>query len=126
MVKNVLAGLVIILLGYGGLAVLFNHDYSVQLLAEPLPSRELEKQQAAFQPTTVRVLIIDGGGVKGILSLMILKYFEQKSGKTVSELFDFFSGTSTGSIIVSALNLPNPQGKARFTVDEVVRLLTEQ
>ena len=53
----------------------------------------------------VRVLIVDGGGVDGIMPLVVFQYLEKKSGRPISSLFDTFIGTSTGSIIISSLNI---------------------
>lgn len=60
---------------------------------------------------TVRILVVSGGGVNGVIPLAYLRYFEEKTKKPTSQLFDFFVGTSTGSIIVSILNAPNANGK---------------
>jgi patatin-like phospholipase/acyl hydrolase len=47
----------------------------------------------------VRVLSIDGGGVRGYLPALLLGEFERRAGKPASELFDLIVGTSTGGII---------------------------
>ena len=58
----------------------------------------------------VRILTIDGGGVRGIIPITILESMEEKLqmnlGKKVSlaEYFDIMAGTSTGGIIVLGLN----------------------
>ena len=46
----------------------------------------------------VRVLTLDGGGVRGIVELAILEELEQRVGLEVpiKELFDLIVGTSTG------------------------------
>ena len=46
----------------------------------------------------VRVLTLDGGGVRGIVELAILGELERRVGLEVSitELFDLIVGTSTG------------------------------
>ena len=50
-----------------------------------------------------KILCIDGGGIRGVFSLEILKMFQEDLGKDVFQKFDCFSGTSTGALIVSAL-----------------------
>ena len=37
-----------------------------------------------------KVLSLDGGGVRGLASVIFLKQLEKETGKTVFELFDFF------------------------------------
>lgn len=59
-------------------------------------------------PTTVRILSIDGGGVRGIIPATVLATLERIAGRPVHELFDLISGTSTGGIIAAALAGPNP------------------
>ncbi len=52
---------------------------------------------------TYKILCIDGGGIKGVFSLEILKMLQEDLGKDFIQSFDCFSGTSTGALIVSAL-----------------------
>lgn len=61
---------------------------------------------------TRRVLALDGGGVRGLLTLGILEELEmelrQRAGRAdyrLSEYFDLIGGTSTGSIIATGLAL---------------------
>lgn len=49
-----------------------------------------------------KILSIDGGGIKGLYSAVILADFEEKYGK-LSGHFDLICGTSTGGIIALAL-----------------------
>jgi hypothetical protein len=49
------------------------------------------------------VLALDGGGVRGILSLHVMAAFEKHFGKPACEFFDMFAGTSTGAIIAALL-----------------------
>ena len=69
----------------------------------------------------VRVLCVDGGGIKGLLPLQAIKDLEEKTGKPVSELFDLMVGTSTGGIIVSSLAVPGPDGKPKWSADELIQ-----
>ncbi|KAJ5067043.1 calcium-independent phospholipase a2-gamma [Anaeramoeba ignava] len=63
-----------------------------------------------------RCLSIDGGGIRGIIPLVILCEIEKKTNKSISELFDFISGTSTGGIIALALSIRElKQNNDKFT-----------
>ena len=60
------------------------------------------------------ILSIDGGGMRGLIPARILKNLEQKmrklSGKDdlhLSDVFDFFAGTSTGGIMVCGYLTPD-------------------
>lgn len=50
-----------------------------------------------------KLLNIDGGGVRVYFSLLILNYIEEKTGKEIIDLFDYYSGVSASSILLSAL-----------------------
>lgn len=65
-----------------------------------------------------RILSLDGGGVRGILSLGILGEIERRlrrrSGKAdfrLADYFDLIGGTSTGSIIAAALAMGRSVGE---------------
>ncbi|MBX9746235.1 MAG: patatin-like phospholipase family protein [Hyphomonadaceae bacterium] len=70
-----------------------------------------------------RVLALDGGGVKGILTLGMLKPLEEELRRRaggsaafrLSDYYDLIGGTSTGAIISTALALG-------MSVDEVIEL----
>lgn len=57
-----------------------------------------------------RILALDGGGIRGIFSLQILKRIEElfrdqrrQPDLVLADVFDMFAGTSTGAIIASGL-----------------------
>ena len=54
-----------------------------------------------------RMLALDGGGIRGLLTLGILELIEKfiagRTGKALHEYFDYIAGTSTGAIIAAGL-----------------------
>lgn len=50
-----------------------------------------------------RALVIDGGGLKGIIPATVCKKIEEKEGKAICKVFDLICGTSTGSVIGGTL-----------------------
>ena len=74
-----------------------------------MQQRELRKYEKTGGETTPhsfrgsRILFLDGGGVRGLLQIEILEQLERKTGKKVTELFDWIVGTSTGAIVTLAL-----------------------
>jgi uncharacterized protein len=62
----------------------------------------------------VRVLAIDGGGIRGLIPALVLAELERRSGKRVFELFDLIAGTSTGGILACALCAPEPLPAAQL------------
>jgi uncharacterized protein len=55
----------------------------------------------------VRVLSIDGGGIRGIIPALVLAELEGRAGRRTFELFDLIAGTSTGGILACALCAPD-------------------
>lgn len=60
-----------------------------------------------------KVLSLDGGGSKGMYTLGVLREVEKLIGRRLNTEFQLFYGTSTGSIIASALALG-------YSVDEII------
>ncbi|MCA0371007.1 MAG: patatin-like phospholipase family protein [Proteobacteria bacterium] len=76
-------------------------------------------------PRLVRILSIDGGGVRGVIPLTILSEIERRTGKPISESFDVITGTSTGGVIALSLSAPADDGTGpRYTADELLALYT--
>jgi len=53
----------------------------------------------------LNILVLDGGGSKGVYTLGVLKELELKLGKPLCEHFGLIFGTSTGSIIAALIGL---------------------
>ena len=53
--------------------------------------------------TKFKILACDGGGIRGLITAVILERLEQKLDKPLKNYFDLFAGTSTGSIIACAI-----------------------
>ncbi|MHC1776149.1 MAG: patatin-like phospholipase family protein [Lentimicrobium sp.] len=69
----------------------------------------------------IRILSIDGGGIRGILPGVILTYIEErlmaKEGKDarISDYFDMIAGTSTGGILTCTYLLPGSDSAGKPT-----------
>src|SRR6187397_800544 len=64
-------------------------------------------------PGPRKMLALDGGGIRGVLTLAMLKEIERQVGKPLGEYFDYIAGTSTGAIIATGL-------ATGMTVDELL------
>lgn len=115
--------LMIILLFISG-NLLYNHYYS----KSPHFTKQYDKPgnpdltQSNLNQSIVKILIINGGGVDGLMPLYVLQYLEKQTGKPISELFDLFVGTSSGSIITSSLNIPDENGKPKFSTTDIINV----
>ncbi len=88
---------------------------------------QLDNWDEKFAPVKPRKLLaLDGGGIRGVMSLEILRRIEQDLAKATGQgdafrlgnFFDYIGGTSTGAIIAAGLAL----GK---TVQELSEFYTE-
>jgi patatin-like phospholipase/acyl hydrolase len=70
----------------------------------------------------VRILSIDGGGIRGVIPATLLDYIERQKGRPICELFDLIAGTSTGGIIALGLTMPGDAGKPRWSAAELLGL----
>jgi patatin-like phospholipase/acyl hydrolase len=68
------------------------------------------------------ILSIDGGGLKGLIAIRILKIIENIIGKRVTEIADLLAGTSTGGLIISALTVKNEKNKPLYDLDHIANL----
>ena len=69
----------------------------------------------------MRVLAIDGGGIRGLIPALVLAELERRSGRRVFELFDVIAGTSTGGILACAMCAPDP-----LPAEEVAAIYQEE
>lgn len=83
-----------------------------------LPKELHSKTYTKSKP--LRVLSLDGGGVRGIIPARILFEIERRTNKPISELFDLIVGNSTGGIIALGLTTPDINNRPKYTAEEVL------
>lgn len=62
----------------------------------------------------MKVLSIDGGGIRGIVPAVVLAEIEARTGRPIAQLFDLVAGTSTGGILGCALTVPQARPAAEL------------
>ncbi|XP_071533326.1 calcium-independent phospholipase A2-gamma-like [Panulirus ornatus] len=67
----------------------------------------------------IRLLTIDGGGIRGLVALEVLRKIEEEAGYPVYKLFDYICGVSTGAILAVLM------GVHRIPLDECETLYRE-
>jgi uncharacterized protein len=77
-------------------------------------------------PTPFRILAIDGGGMRGVVPLEVLKFIEKRYGKKIYELFDFIAGTSTGGLIACGLVVSEDGKTPQYTLNDLEKIYTER
>ncbi len=77
------------------------------------------------QPSKKKLLSIDGGGIRGVLALGVLKKIEdilkaesRQLSFRLADYFDYISGTSTGAIVATALSIG-------MAVDDILKFYRE-
>jgi uncharacterized protein len=79
----------------------------------------------------VRILSIDGGGIRGIIPALVLAEIERLTGRPACELFDLIAGTSTGGIIALGVTVPgeggpDAGGKPRWSAHDLADLYARE
>jgi uncharacterized protein len=77
----------------------------------------------------VTILSLDGGGIRGIITCVILKYLEERLQKMhnpnakLGNYVDFMAGSSTGALITAILLFPDANtGKAQYSIQKAFDL----
>lgn len=78
----------------------------------------LSQQTASKRP--IRILSLDSGGIHGIISAYSLLYLEQKSGKSINQLFDLIVCVSTGAIQATMLTIPNSRQQPAYSAQNIL------
>jgi len=81
----------------------------------------------------IRILSIDGGGIRGILPGIILMRLEEKLQKEsgnnevrIADYFDLLAGTSTGGILSLSYLIPDNNGRPLLKAEETVNLYLDR
>jgi uncharacterized protein len=70
----------------------------------------------------VKILSIDGGGIRGIIPAILLAEIEDRTKRPISHLFDLIAGTSTGGVLALGVTKPNHEGKPEYKAEDIVKL----
>jgi len=70
----------------------------------------------------IRILAIDGGGIRGVIPAMVLAEIERLTQRPAASMFDLIAGTSTGGILALALSVPGEDGGPRYPARELIGL----
>ena len=87
-------------------------------------------------PKKVRILCLDGGGIRGLIPAVILSYIEEsirkKTGNknaVLADYFDMIGGTSTGGILACLYLVPPKEGDkaktSRYFAHEAIEMYKE-
>jgi len=74
----------------------------------------------------IKILAIDGGGIRGIIPATVMAEIEERSGKPICKLFDLIAGTSTGGILALGVTKPDDSGNPAYSAQVGVRLYEKE
>jgi len=74
---------------------------------------------------TIKVLAIDGGGIRGIIPAIILAALRQQIGADLHKVFDLISGTSTGGIIALGIGTASKADAGPYAPAELLNLYVQ-
>ncbi len=72
-----------------------------------------------------RILSLDGGGLRGIIPVLVLKEIERRTGKRITDLFDMVAGTSTGGLIACGITVSDNGTTPKYTLSDIEKIYTE-
>jgi predicted acylesterase/phospholipase RssA len=73
----------------------------------------------------MRVLALDGGGIRGVIPATIVAYLEDQAQCPAADLFDLIVGTSTGGILSLGLTVPDAAGDPKFSGRDLAALYVD-
>jgi len=81
----------------------------------------------------IKILSIDGGGIRGIIPGTILNYLETEIQKipkfkdtSLADHFDLIAGTSTGGILTCCYLIPDANGKSKYSTEYALDIYLKQ
>lgn len=93
-------------------------------MAKPNKDKISPERKSAFEKLKIAtdrraILCLDGGGMRGILTIQLLKKLEEIAGIPCYDLFDMVSGTSTGAIIAGLIT----SGRSAIQIEQMYMAL---
>jgi uncharacterized protein len=68
----------------------------------------------------IRILSIDGGGIRGVIPAVILYDLENQLKKPISQIFDMVAGSSIGGVIALSLTMPDSENQPLHSTLDLV------
>lgn len=74
----------------------------------------------------VWIVSVDGGGARGVIPAYLLKKISARYNLDIRKDFQVLAGTSTGGLIVLGLSVPDKDGKAKYSIDDLFNFYTNE
>jgi uncharacterized protein len=77
-------------------------------------------------PGVVKILSIDGGGIRGVIPAALLAEIERRTQRPIAHLFDLVAGTSTGGILALGLTIPKTGSAPLYTAEQLLTMYEQE
>lgn len=84
-----------------------------------LPTVEEKEKDSQFK----KILSINGGGVRGLIPLYTLREIERKYEIPIANIFDYYAGSSIGTVIISSLLVSDDGINPKYTCEELYKMI---
>lgn len=80
----------------------------------------------------ISILSLDGGGIRGIISCIILRFIEEQLKRLhhpqakIGDYFDMVAGSSTGGLITAILLYPDENRNSKYSIQKGLQLYSEK
>src|ERR1700728_2338207 len=74
----------------------------------------------------IKILSIDGGGIRGIIPAMVLAEIEKRTQRPIACLFDLIAGTSTGGILALGLSIPKTSPGPLYAASQLFEMFERE
>ena len=76
----------------------------------------------------MNILSGDGGGLKGVITIRLIKEIEERSGMPISKMFKFAMGSSISTILIAGLFFPSPKdhNEPLYTAKQILDIMVER
>ncbi len=74
----------------------------------------------------IKILCIDGGGIRGIVPAVVLAEIERRTACPIAHLFNLIAGTSTGGILAIGLTIPKHVSAPLYTAVQLIEMYERQ
>jgi uncharacterized protein len=74
----------------------------------------------------IKILSIDGGGIRGIIPAMVLAEIERRTRRSIASLFHLIAGTSTGGILALGLTVPKASAGLLYTANQMMEMYARE
>ena len=71
----------------------------------------------------MNILSICGGGVRGLIPLYALREIENKYSKPIAQIFDYYAGSSIGSLIIAALLITDDGINPKHNCEDLFKMI---